>query len=334
MCTNQGCKTLVPAGGVLAGYFAYLFASVTEELNIRGRGSTFLELSSEELGRFVVPFPPAPEQSAIAEFLDRETAKIDALVIEQERLIGMLREKRQAAISHAVTKGLNPDALMRDSGVEWIGEVPAHWRTLAARSISTVVRGASPRPAGDPRYFDGSTIPWVTVGEITKDDRIHLLETSTMLTAEGAALSREFPTGTLIYSNSGATLGVPKILGVSACANDGVVAFLDLSPNVVAEYAYHFLSTITENMRERVKQGSGQPNLNTDIVKGIVLPIPPLNEQREIVGHVASIVSDFTALSESTAQAIMLLHERRAALITAAVTGQIDVRDLAPSDAA
>jgi type I restriction enzyme S subunit len=149
------------------------------------------------------------------------------LIAEQEKLLTLLAEKRQATISHAVTKGLNPDAPMKDSGphVEWLGEVPAHWRVMPIWIIASVVRGASPRPAGDPRYFGGSAAPWVTVGEITKDDAVYLTETEAFLTQEGAERSNLFPSGTLIYSNSGATLGVPKILQLDACANDGVVAF-------------------------------------------------------------------------------------------------------------
>ena len=102
-----------------------------------------------------VAVPPEDEQSAIAAFLDRETAKIDGLVAEQRRLIELLKEKRQAVISHAVTKGLYPHVPMKPSGIEWLGDVPEHWEVKPMRMVANVVRGASPRPAGDPRYFGG-----------------------------------------------------------------------------------------------------------------------------------------------------------------------------------
>jgi type I restriction enzyme S subunit len=121
LCTNQGCKALVPRAEQPTRFLAYLLSVNAAELNIRGRGTTFLELSADELGAFRVPVPPPTEQTAIATFLDHETAKIDALVAEQERLIELLKEKRQAVISHAVTKGLDPSAPMKDSGVEWLG---------------------------------------------------------------------------------------------------------------------------------------------------------------------------------------------------------------------
>ncbi|MBV5302320.1 MAG: restriction endonuclease subunit S, partial [Methylococcales bacterium] len=127
LCTNQGCKSLVPLNQTNSKFFGYLLSVSTTELNIRGRGTTFLELSGDELGAFKIPFPSKNEQQKIAQFLDHETAKIDTLIEKQQRLIALLKEKRQAVISHAVTKGLNPNAPMKPSGVEWLGDVPVGW---------------------------------------------------------------------------------------------------------------------------------------------------------------------------------------------------------------
>jgi len=283
---------------------------------------------------FATAFPPPAEQATIAEFLDRETGKIDELVAEQRRLIELLKEKRQAVISHAVTRGLNPAAPLKPSGIEWLGDVPEHWRVLPMRMVANVVRGASPRPAGDPKYFGGEDVPWVTVAEITKDSAVYLTETESFLTYEGARQSTLFRSGTLIYSNSGATLGVPKILNIDACANDGVVAFLNLSDEVRREFLYHYLSSITNYIREKVKQGSGQPNLNTDIVKGLRFGVPPLTEQATIVQRITQLTDQFDTLTAEAQRAIDLLQERRTALISAAVTGQIDVRPFTQRKAA
>ena len=169
-------------------------------------------------------------------------------------------------------------------------------------------------------------MPWVTVAEITKDESKWLMETSTFLTELGATNSRCFEPRTLLYSNSGATLGVPKILGIRACANDGVIGFLDLSDDADTSFLYFFLYSITQPIREKVKQGSGQPNLNTDIVKDLTVALPPKREQLAVTGFVEDICAKFDALSSDAARAIALLQERRSALISAAVTGQIDVR--------
>ena len=283
------------------------------------------DLDPDEFRNIELILPTKYEQEKIYSFLDYETKKIDSLIEKQQQLVELLKEKRQAMISHAVTKGLNPDVPMKDSGIEWLGEVPEHWEISKFGHLSSVVRGGSPRPAGDPTLFNGDYSPWVTVAEITKDFNVYLNETESFLTKKGSEQCRVFKSGTLLISNSGATLGVPKILGVDANANDGVVGFENLNLNL--EYSYYYLSTLTNNLRESIKQGSGQPNLNTDIVKNIYVPFPPQEEVNDIVSFIkvnATIYSDIELKSEKQ---INLLQERRTALISATVTGKIDVRN-------
>lgn len=323
-CTNQGCKSIVISDVLISNFIYYLLSTLTLPLNNLGRGSTFLELSSDDLGSVKVSLPKENIKN-ILDFLDYETTKIDSLIEKQQKLIELLKEKRQAVISHAVTKGLNPDVPMKDSGVVWLGAVPEHWHISKFGHISSVVRGGSPRPAGDPTLFDGDFSPWVTVAEITKDANVYLNSTETFLTKKGSEQCRVFKTGTLLISNSGATLGVPKILGVDANANDGVVGFESLKLNL--EYSYYYLSTLTNNLRESIKQGSGQPNLNTDIVKNIYVPIPPQDEVNDIVSFIKVNVSIYSDIELKSEQQIKLLQERRTALISAAVTGKIDVRN-------
>jgi type I restriction enzyme S subunit len=328
---------LTPVKLVHPPFFAHLLKSMryiealrtTTDLIRDGQELRFSNFAQVDL-----PVVPQVEQQAIAEFLDRETAKIDALVAEQEQLITLLKEKRQAVISHAVTKGLDPSVPMKDSGVEWLGEVPEHWQVKQLRHVARIVRGASPRPAGDPKFFssdesDESNVPWVTVAEITKDDSLYLTEVTEFLTPLGAEASQRFERGTVIFSNSGATLGVPKILAIDCCANDGVVAFKSLDEQVHREFLYFFLSTTTERLRTEMKQGGGQPNLNTDIVKNIGIAVPSLDEQVAVVISVQQQTARFNDLIDEAQRGVALLQERRSALISAAVTGQIDVRGLA-----
>ncbi|MHB1015548.1 MAG: restriction endonuclease subunit S [Desulfurivibrionaceae bacterium] len=335
-CVSPAYTVLEPAKRIYAKYYKYLLKcgpyisalqSATDSLR-DGKSITF-----EQFSAIALVFPEYDEQRQIANFLDHETAKIDTLIDKQQQLIKLLKEKRQAVISHAVTKGLNPDAVMKDSGVEWLGEVPEHWRLIKFGHISCVVRGGSPRPAGDPTLFNGDYSPWVTVAEITKDDEIYLTKTETCLTKKGSEQCRVFSKGTLLLSNSGATLGVPKILDLNANANDGVVGFEALDGSVNIEFAYFYLSTLTEYLRESIKQGSGQPNLNTDIVKDLLIPLAPKNEQDLIVSEVDRIISKYKALLEKSEAFVVLLKERRTALISAAVTGKIDVRNWQPVQA-
>ena len=313
---------LTPRNKIFSKFFMYF---IREVIDFKVESSAIGQLSTNQISPFKVVFPHFDEQQKIANFLDHETAKIDTLIEKQEKLIDLLKEKRQAVISLAVTKGLNPDAPMKDSGVEWLGEVPEHWVVSKFGYISQVVRGGSPRPAGDPELFNGDYSPWVTVAEITKDDEIYLTETETFLTKKGSLQCRVFTAGTLLLSNSGATLGVPSILSINANANDGVVGFENLKVN--SEFAYFYLSSLTQGLRERIKQGSGQPNLNTDIVKDISIPLPSNDEIEKIVEYIHKLRAHYGQLESMAIQGITLLKERKTALISAAVTGKIDVRD-------
>jgi len=331
VCTALKGETFPQYYGYLLRYMALSGFINSLAKGIRERSTDFRWLDA---GCVEVPVPTDEEQRVIVKFLDQETAKIDALIEEQRRLVALLKEKLQAVISHAVTKGLNPATSTKDSGTNWFYVIPEHWGVKKLGQICSIVRGGSPRPAGDLRFFNGSFTPWITVGEVTKDDERFLVSTESMLTEEGAGLSRTIKAGTLILTNSGATLGVPKILKIAGCANDGILAFLDLDPEVNKDYLYFFLSSITGALRERVKQGSGQPNLNTGIVGALPIPFPPRAEQDQLAEYLVKRLSTFGTLISGAEELISLLQERRSALISAAVTGKIDVRDYATREKA
>jgi len=159
---------------------------------------------------------------------------------------------------------------------------PAGWRYLRARDLASVVRGASPRPAGDPRFFDGDYLPWITVGELTRSSGMFLDRTESKLTRAGSEQTRIIPADTLLLANSGATLGVPKITRIEAGANDGIAAFLNLK-ELSREFAYFYLETQTRYLREVVAPGMGQPNLNTELIGQLIFPVPPRSVQDRIV---------------------------------------------------
>ena len=273
--------------------------------------------------RFVVP--PCAEQQAIADFLDCKTAQIDTLIEKKQRQIDLLQEQRIALINQAVTKGLSPNAPMKDSGVEWLGEIPSHWSLPQIRHVSKVVRGQTPRPAGDPRFFNGSFIPWITVGELTKAPGMYVTNTKTMLTEEGSKSSIIFEKETFVLTNSGATLGVPKILGITGCMNDGVAAFMNIRNDMSKKFMYFFFLTMTEILKEQA-QISGQPNLNTTVISEVRIPKPNLDEQEEIVSFLIEQEAKFDSAVKKCLETIELLQEYRTALISEAVTGKIDVR--------
>jgi type I restriction enzyme S subunit len=168
-------------------------------------------------------------------------------------------------------------------------QLPANWSWTHLQDVFEISRGGSPRPAGDPRYF-GGPIPWITVGEITKDGQKYLTETESGLTDEGAERSRFINPGDLLLTNSGATLGVPKISRIKACMNDGVAVLRLFHTAPLNDFAYLYLHSQTDAFR-KVNQGMGQPNLNTPIIAGWFFPVPPLAEQRRIVTKVDELMA-------------------------------------------
>jgi type I restriction enzyme S subunit len=171
--------------------------------------------------------------------------------------------------------------------------------------ISRVVRGSTPRPAGDPRFFNGREVPWITVSEITRTSSVYLSSTTTSLTAEGAKHSRHLKSGTVVLSNSGWTLGVPKVLAIDGCANDGVAAFLELSPAILPEFLYYSLKRLTDYFRIVVAAGGDQPNLNTARIASVEIPLPPIQEQQ----HFLSEIEALNNVQEVTNERIAIARE-------------------------
>ncbi len=286
------------------------------------QGATVESLEHCYLQETVVPLPPLHDQLTIVDFLDRETAKIDALIEEQKRLIELLREKRQAVISQAVTKGLDPNVPMKDSGVEWLGEVPAHWEVKAIKRLSPVLRGASPRPIDDPKYFDDDgEYAWVRIADASASDGV-LKETTQRLSTFGSALSVKLQPGSLFVSIAG-TVGKPCIAGIKCCIHDGFVYF----PRLRIDPMFLFRLFESGACYAGLGKMGTQLNLNTDTIGSIRVGLPPPEELSAIIVFIDSETKRFDQFIAEANSAMLLLIERRSAIISAAVTGKIKVPD-------
>ena len=320
MYTNEAIATFLPGKNSLRFlyYMAPIFIIRNANENIYGA-----KLLNQRLIRNAkIIIPPIAEQERIADYLDRKCSQIDAIIARQQEVIEKLKAYKLSVITEAVTKGLNPHAPMKDSGVEWIGEIPEQWETASISRVATVVRGASPRPAGDPRYFNGQDVPWITVAEVTKDDGKYIFSTESYLTKEGAECSRLVEKGTLLLSNSGATLGVPKVTLITGCINDGSVAFLDL--NIEQMYLLYVFKSRTLELRKQM-QGYGQPNLNTTIVKNIVVPLPHPDEQKSISEYLDKCCKAIDDTIEMKEKVVERLSKYKISLIYEVVTGKKEV---------
>jgi type I restriction enzyme S subunit len=194
---------------------------------------------------------------------------------------------------------------------------PDSWRKDFIRNLCNVVRGGSPRPAGSPLYFNGKYLPWVTVADLTKDNKMHLESTYSMLTELGAEQTRITDPGTLMLANSGATLGVPKISKIKCGANDGIAMLLDLK-GITTEFAYYYLSSKTQYLRDVIAPGVGQPNLNTELIGALQIPIPPIYEQVKI----SKILFAWDNAIETTENLIANSQQQKKALMQQLLTGK------------
>jgi type I restriction enzyme S subunit len=267
--------------------------------------------------------PPMDEQKAIARFLDYKTAQIDALIAKKEALLTKLAEKRTALISHAVTKGLDPSVPMKDSGVEWLGEIPAHWQAKKVKYFATILRGKfSHRPRNDPRFYGGE-YPFIQTGDVARADK-YIEEFSQTLNDEGLKVSKEFPSGTLVMTIA-ANIGDMAILNFDACFPDSIVGFVPKS-DVELNFLYYMFTAMRQQLLSTAVLNT-QLNLNIERIGDQFGAFPPTIEQIKIAEYLDEVVLKMANQACSISNAIIKLQEYRSALITNAVTGKIDVRD-------
>ena len=268
--------------------------------------------------------PPLKEQKQIAAYLDRETAKIDSLVSKKEQLIELLQEKRQAVISHAVTKGLNPNAKMKDSGVEWLGKVPAEWIVKKLKYAFLRIVGGSTPSSTEPIFWDGDVV-WVTPTDVSKTTRLR--DSLRRITQEGLlSCSSELVPPESIIITSRAPVGNAALAETELCTNQGCKALIIPSSTISPIFAFHLLSILKPEL-QRLATGTTFTEITTNKLGAVQLPIPPLREQIAIAAFLEKETAKIDILIEKCETAIKLLKERRTALISAAVTGKIDVRD-------
>jgi type I restriction enzyme S subunit len=283
-------------------------------------------LNGTIIGELLLAVPPKEEQAAIAAFLGRETAKIDALIAEQEKLIALLAEKRQATISHAVTRGLKPDAPMKSSGVAWLGEVPAHWNVIPLKYLVELRSGGTPSK-DNMDYWDGD-IPWASAKDL-KVDRLKITGDRITQKAVADCAVNLVPRGAVLVVVRGMILArmfpvVETLLPMAI--NQDLKAVLSGNRLDASFLAWLLRGSAEESLQRLDEAGHGTKALRMDAWTSMQLPVPPLGEQVQVARFISEEIARLDALRTHADKANDLLKERRSALIAAAVTGQIDVR--------
>ena len=328
MYTNEAIASFLETSKLPLAYLYYALPKfIIENASTNIYGAKIL--NQELIKNAFLLEPSYDEAYKIANFLDHETAKIDTLIAKQEKLIELSKEKRQAVISHAVTRGLNPDARMKYSGVEWLGEIPEHWGrsrlgfeySVKARLGWKGLKADEYVPEGyiflATPNIKGSDIDFTNVNYITKQRYDESPEIMLQV-------------NDLLVTKDGSTTGTTNLvreLPAPATVNSSI-AVIRSRTNLNAEYLYYsFISTYTQNVIKRMQGGMGVPHLFQADLRWFHLLIPPENERQAITSYLQEKTEKCDRLIKQAFRAIKLMKERKTALISAAVTGKIDVRN-------
>ncbi len=329
---NQDMKALLTRGRLHIPYATYVIQGVNDALLLEWakQGATVESIAQEYLANTEFPLPSMREQQKIATFLDHETAKIDTLIEKQQQLIKLLKEKRQAVISHAVTKGLNPDVPMRDSGVEWLGQVPEGWRVAPLKYLVRFTGGGTPNK-DVPAYWGGG-IPWISPKDMKSSSVCDSIDRITNLGLENSSASLVDTDSLLMVVRSGIlqhTIPV-AINTVEVTLNQDMKA-LKSNGELIMQYAFYVIvGNNSKLLQEWAKPGATVESIEQEYLATAGFPLPSYDEQINIIGFLTSNNLKFEKLIQKVELQVNLLTERKKTLISAAVTGEIDIRNWQP----
>ncbi|HIF9421970.1 TPA: restriction endonuclease subunit S [Photobacterium damselae] len=324
--TNQACCVMTKSKVLKNKYLFYWLQAFKDDIVQLSSGGGQPNINQEKVAALKISAPVLKEQTQIAAFLDHETAKIDTLIEKQQQLIELLKEKRQAVISHAVTKGLNPDAPMKDSGVEWLGEVPEHWDVTPYKHLTNQITvGIVVTPA---KYYVDTGIKCLrslNVGqnEIKDNNWVYISNESNKTLKK-----TQVYTGDIVVVRSGQTGAAAEITEQYNGINCIDLIIIRKTKKLCSTFACFQLNS--DFIRHQVSLGSEgaiQQHFNVEVANSLLMSLPPMKEQLAITSFLIKKENQFSTLLHAAEKQILLLQERRTALISAAVTGKIDVRN-------
>lgn len=325
MCTNQGCKSLVKKSkNISEKFYYYVLSAANSELNSLGKGTTFLELSTDTLSDYKVPNCSLDRQQKIANFLDRETAKIDELIQKQEKLIELIEEERKAIINQNVCRGLNSKIELKKTGISWLENIPAHWHLKPLKYLISFNDEVLPEST-----HDDFELKYVEIGDVS--ERSGITNSTEVEFKDAASRARRLvKNGDILISTVRTYLRA--IAPVINPPSNMVVStgFAVIRPrNLNSDYARFLLST-EYFLNEVIARSTGvsYPAINASDLVQIKVPVPPIEEQKKIAEFIKHKCAAIELLVNRSESSIKLLKEHRTSLISAAVTGKIDVREL------
>lgn len=304
---------------------SHIFMAIGEAFMTGAAGQK--RVPSDFVSEFIFPLPSKKEQTSIASFLDRKTSEIDDIIADKKRLLELYEEEKTAIINQAVTKGLDPNAPMKDSGIEWLGEIPEHWEAVKLKYIAKIQTGRTPKIQNSKiDYFENGTINWFTPSDMDGSQELVNSKRSIIIEAVENDEVELFSEYSIFLVSIGATLGKVGFSKEQASANQqiNVITFFDKVFDPIFGYYY-----IVGNKEMITLQAdyTTLPILNQSKTKDLLFSFPPIQEQQSIVHHIESECSKIDFKKARTEELIELLTEYRTALISEVVTGKIKVTE-------
>ena len=296
----------------------------TSETNGSTYGAKMPRVSSDFILSMRYVLPPLLEQQAIASFLDAKTKPIDDIIAKREKQIELLEEMKSAIISRAVTKGLNPEAQMKDSGIEWIGEIPEGWDVIKTSFLFQLIGSGTTPSKNAPNYAEEG-LYWLQTGDFNDNYVNDTSKYITDLAVQNCSALTLFPKGCLVIAMYGASIGKLGILNIESYTNQACCV-LGREKNILIKFAFYAYKAGRKALINE-SRGGGQPNISQDIISHFKIPVPPINEQCNVIAYLDTETSKIDTRIAKRRKQIELLQEYKQALITAAVTGKIDVRE-------
>jgi len=290
-------------------------------------GVSYPAINSTDLVRLPIVELPLSEQKIIADFLDKRLTQVDVLIAKQETLLEKLAEQRVALISHAVTKGLNPDVEMKESGISWFKQIPKSWDVKQLKFVITKIQTGSTPPSAVPEYYSSDDIVWYGPADFTDENYIlnESVKKISALALEDKVV-KPMPKGSIMMIGIGATLGKVAITNVDCTTNQQINSLIPIE-DVNAKYLMYQLNSLRDIVK-LLSSASTLGIINQEKTKCLKIIVPSLNDQNEIVEFLDKELNEISAIKKSVEQTINKLKEYRSTLITQVVTGKIDVRNL------
>ena len=330
LCYEKGiispAYTILRPTHITAGYFKHLGKSPIFIQLLKSMVTGIREGQNIDYGKLrenLLPIPPIIEQTAIANYLDTATAKIDAAIAQQQKMINLLNERKQIIINRAVTKGLNPNAKMKDSGVEWIGEVPEGWEVIKTSYVfNHIGSGTTPKSSSE-EFYDDNGFSFLQTGDLNDG---YIKTTSRKITEKALRNTglKIYPQGSLVIAMYGATIGKLGILNIETTVNQACCV-LPETGMMDTRFAFYVFYVAKNDLIQQSK-GGGQPNISQETIRNEKIVVPPFDEQKRITDYIDNIRIPIDTAIETANNQISLLQERKQIIINEVVTGKVRVR--------